>query len=71
MVTSFPNLKMFLSVEITLEATTQNNFSKSRKFAREISAAEFPYSCAIVFAFHYNLTYVYETYDFMEVYYDL
>ena len=39
-----PNLKMLLSVEITLEATTKNNFSKSRKFSREITAAEFRYS---------------------------
>ena len=28
LVTLLPNLKMFLSVEITLEDITQNNFSK-------------------------------------------
>ena len=44
LVTLLPNLKMFLSVEINLEATTQSNFSKSRKFSREITAAEFLYS---------------------------
>ena len=44
LVTLLQDLKMFLSVEITLEATTQNNFSKSRKFSREKTAAEFCYN---------------------------
>ena len=38
------NLKMFSSVEITLEATTQNNFSKTLKLSREMIAAEFHYA---------------------------
>ena len=33
LVTLLPNLKMFLPVETNLEATTQRNFSKSRKFS--------------------------------------
>ena len=42
-------------VEINLEAITQNNFSKSRKFSRE-KTVEFRYSQAIVLAFHFNCT---------------
>ena len=44
LVTLLPNLKIFLTAEITLEATTQNNLSKSRKFSRKITTAEFHYS---------------------------
>ena len=42
-VTLLPNLKIFLFLLI-LETTTPNNFSKSRKFSREISGMEFCYS---------------------------
>ena len=54
-----------------LETDTPNKFSKSRKFSREISAWEFCYSEAIAFTFDCNFTYVSETYDFTELYYDL
>ena len=47
--TLLSTLKIFLSVEITLEATIQNKFSKSMKFSREISVVEFCYSQTLVF----------------------
>ena len=40
LLTLLPAWKMFLSVEITLEATIENNFSKSQKFSRKISLTE-------------------------------
>ena len=54
-----------------LETDTPNKFSKSRKFSRETSVREFCYSSAIAFTFDCNFTYVSETYDFVELYYDL
>ena len=54
-----------------LETDTPNKFSKFLKFSREISAWEFCYSEAIAFTFDCNFTYVSETYDFAELYYDL
>ena len=51
-----PTLNMFLSVAITLEATIQNNLSKSRKFLREISVVEFRYSETILFEIYSNFT---------------
>ena len=46
---SLLTLKMFLSVEITLEATIQNKFSKYWKFPIEISVVEFLYSTTLAF----------------------
>ena len=37
------NLKMFLSIDITLEATIHINFSKSKNLSREICATDFHY----------------------------
>ena len=37
------NLKMFLSIDITLEATIHINFSKSKNLSGEICATEFHY----------------------------
>ena len=54
-----------------LETNTPNKFSKSRTFSGEISAWEFCYSKAITFTFDCNFAYVCESYDFMELYYDL
>ena len=65
-----PTLNMFLSVAITLEATIQNNLSKSRKFLREISVVEFRYSETILFEIYSNFTHDYETYDIVKHYYD-
>ena len=40
-VTLLITLKMYLSVEITLEVIIQNKFSKSLKFSKEISVPGF------------------------------
>ena len=63
-----PDLKM---LRFTLETDTLNKFSNSRKFSREISAWEFCYNEAIAFTCDCNFTYVSETCDFTELYYDL
>ena len=60
--------KCFCLLRIILENTTPNNFSKSRKFSREVSAVEFCYSWAIVSMFHCNFIYVSEAFDFMELF---
>ena len=44
-------LKMALHVEKTLKTTIQKNLSKSQKFARELSVAEFRYSQTIFLRF--------------------
>ena len=54
-----------------LETYTPNKFSKYRNFSREISTWEFCYSETIAFTFDCNFTYVSETCDIMELYYDL
>ena len=69
-VTLMPTLNIYLSVAITLEAAIKNNLSKSHKFSREISAAEFCYSEIIVFGIHTSFTYDSETYDIVKLYSD-
>ena len=44
-------LKMVLHVEKTLKTTIQKNLTKSQKFARELSVAEFRYSQTIFLRF--------------------
>ena len=56
-VTLMPTLNIFLSVSITLEATIQNNLTKSWRFSREICVARFRYSETIFFGIHSNFTY--------------
>ena len=48
-------LKMVLHDDKTLKTTIQENLSKSKKFARKVSAAEFRYSQTNFFAVHSNL----------------
>ena len=66
-----PTFENVLFLEINFGNHLPNNFSKFRKLSREISAVEFCYSKAIAFTSHCIFTYVSETYDFMESYYDL
>ena len=44
-------LKIVLHVEKTLKTTIQKNLTKSQKFARELSVAEFRYSQTIFLRF--------------------
>ena len=44
-------LKMVLHVEKTLKTTIKENLTKSQKFAKQISAAEFRYNQTIVLRF--------------------
>ena len=60
---------MFLFVENNFGKHHPNNFKKSQKLSKEISALEFCYSYAIAFKYPWNFTYVSEASDFMELFY--
>ena len=62
------SLKTVLHVEKTLKTNIQKNFSKSQKFARKVSVAEFHYRKTIFFAIHSNFTYDSEAYDITKLF---
>ena len=65
------SLKTVLHVEKTLKTNIQKNFSKSQKFARKVSVAEFHYRKTIFFAIHSNFTYDSEAYDITKLFWKL